>query len=297
MKIPCLVALTVALGIVSSARADISVTDDTGRIVRLATPAKRIVALAPHIAESLFAVGAGRQLIGTVDFSDFPPEAKQVPRVGGYSRIDLEAVAALKPDLVIAWDSGNPAPQVSKLRELGLTVFVSQPNKMDDIATQLEQYGRLAGTEATARRTAEGFRQRLAALRRENAGKPAVRTFYQIWTTPLMTVGGQQIITDAIALCGGENVFGKLPTMAPAISIEAVLAADPEVIIASGMGDARPEWLDDWARWPRLKAVQRGNLFHINPDLMNRHTPRLLEGTSRLCKLLDQARARTGSPR
>ena len=274
------------------AGADIVLRDDTGQEVRLPAPARRIVALAPHIAENLYAAGAGRQLVGTVEYSDYPPEAKQVPRVGGYARIDLEAVAALKPDLVLAWESGNAAPQVAKLRQLGLTVYVSQPDKMEDVARQLEHYGQLADTRATAQAAAERFRQRLHALRQANAGKPGVRTFYQIWKTPLMTVGGRQIISDAIALCGGENVFAGLPALAPTVTVEAVLAADPEVIVASGMGDARPEWLNDWQRWSRLSAVRRNNLFHINPDLMNRHTPRLLDGTARLCELLDQARAR-----
>ncbi len=274
------------------ARAELLVRDDTGQEIRLKEPARRIVALAPHIAESLYAAGAGSRLVGTVDYSDYPPEAKQVPRVGGYSRVDLEAVAALKPDLVLAWESGNNMPQVGKLKALGLTVFVSQPNKMDSIADELERLGRLAGSEATAQAAAASFRQRLARLRTANAGKPKVRVFYQIWKTPLMTVGGPQIISDAIDLCGGVNVFGHLSKMAPTVSVEAVLEADPEAIVATGMGDAKPEWLHDWDKWTRLTAVRRDNLFHINPDIMQRHTPRILDGAERLCAQLDLARAR-----
>ncbi len=274
------------------ARAELLVRDDTGQEIRLKEPARRIVALAPHIAESLYAAGAGSRLVGTVDYSDYPPEAKQVPRVGGYSRVDLEAVAALKPDLVLAWESGNNMPQVGKLKALGLTVFVSQPNKMDSIADELERLGRLAGSEATAQTAAAAFRQRLARLRTANAGKPKVRVFYQIWKTPLMTVGGPQIISDAIDLCGGVNVFGHLTKMAPTVSVEAVLEADPEAIVATGMGDAKPEWLHDWDKWTRLTAVRRDNLFHINPDIMQRHTPRILDGAEQLCAQLDLARAR-----
>jgi len=274
------------------ARAELLLKDDTGQEIRLREPARRIVALAPHIAESLYAAGAGSRLVGTVDYSDYPPEAKQVPRVGGYSRVDLEAVAALKPDLVLAWESGNNMPQVGKLKALGLTVFVSQPNKMGNIADELERLGRLAGSEATARAAAAAFRQRLERLRTANAGKPKVRVFYQIWKTPLMTVGGPQIISDAIDLCGGVNVFGHLGKMAPTVSVEAVLEADPEAIVATGMGDARPEWLHDWDKWTRLTAVRRDNLFHINPDIMQRHTPRILDGAERLCAQLDLARSR-----
>ena len=275
-----------------NACAEIVVRDDSGQEVRLAAPARRIVTLAPHSAESLFAAGAGDRLVGTVDYSDYPPEARKVPRIGGYSRLDLEAIVALKPDLVIAWQTGNAPAQIEKLRALGLKVFITQPNRMDDIARQLEQLGRLAGTENSANAAARAFRERYAALRTGNAGKPQVRVFYQIWKSPLMTVGGKQIISDAIQLCGGENVFARLPQMAPTVSVEAVLEADPEAIIATGMGDARPEWLHDWDKWTRLTAVRRGNLFHINPDIMQRHTPRILDGAEKLCGELDVARSR-----
>ena len=291
MKRRHLCLFAAALALLPAARADLVFKDDSGQEVRLKAPAKRIVTLAPHAAESLYAVGAGDRLVGTVDYSDFPPEAKKLPRVGGYSRIDLEAVAALKPDLVIAWESGNNMPQVDKLKALGLTVYVTQPNKMESIADQLERFGQMAGTEATAHAAANNFRQRLERLRAANAGKPKVRVFYQIWKSPLMTIGGPQIISDAITLCGGENVFGQLKQMAPTVSVEAVLEADPEAIIATGMGDARPEWLNDWQQWNRLTAVKRNNLFHINPDIMQRHTPRILDGAEKLCAHLDVARS------
>ena len=283
--------LTVVLALSGGAHADLLFTDDTGQVVRLKAPAKRIVTLAPHAAESLYAAGAGDKLVGTVDYSDYPPAAKKVPRVGGYSRVDLEAVAALKPDLVLAWESGNDMTQVDKLKALGLTVYVSQPNTIDNIANQLERVGQLAGTESVANAVADRFRKRLESLRAANAGKPKVRVFYQIWKTPLMTVGGPQIISDAIRICGGENVFGHLKQMAPNVSVKAVLEADPEAIVATGMGDARPEWLHDWDPWTRMTAVKRHNLFHINPDIMQRHTPRILDGTEKLCAHLDVARS------
>ena len=292
MKFARFLTLTATLTLRPAAHADRVFTDDGGREVRLKGPARRIVTLAPHATEMLYAAGAGDRLIGTVEYSDYPPAAKKVPRVGSYDRFDLEAISALKPDLVIAWETGNPAAPVEKIRALGLTVYASQPNRMEDVAGQLERLGQLAGTEAVANQAAEHFRQRLAGLRAANAGKPKVRVFYQIWKAPLMTVGGPQIISSAIELCGGENVFGKLSQMAPTVSVEAVLEADPEAIVATGMGDARPEWLDDWNKWPRMTAVKRGNLFHIHPDLMQRHTPRILDGAEKLCADLDVARSR-----
>ena len=284
-------ALALALA-AANLRAEIQVVDDAGRSVRLARPAQRIVTLAPHMAETLYAAGAGERLVGTVEFSDYPPEAQKVRRVGGYSRVDLEAVAALKPDLVIGWQSGNAPATLDALRALGLTVYVSQPDRIEDVAREIERFGQLAGTEKIAQPKAAELRRRQAALRREYAGRPTVRVFYQIWKQPLATIGGKQIISSAIRLCGGENVFAALETLAPTVSVEAVIAANPEAIVASGMDAARPEWLDDWKRWPTIAAVARGNLFFVPPELIQRHTPRLLDGAEILCRQLESARER-----
>ena len=272
-------------------RAEIVVRDDGGRTLRLAQPAQRIVSLSPHITENLFAIGAGERVVGTVEFSNYPEAAKRIPLIGGYEKIDLEAVAALRPDLVLAWESGNIASHVARLRAIGLNVAVTEARRIEDVPADLERLGALTGLEA-ARAVAARFRERLAALRAGHAGRPPLRVFYQVWNQPLMTVGGGQIISDAIRLCGGENVFGGLKQMAAPVTVESVLAADPEAIVASGMGEERPEWLDEWRRWPRLTAVARGNLFFVHPDHIQRHTPRILDGIERLCRHLETARAR-----
>ena len=284
------VTVFISLGL-ATAQAEISVIDDTGATVRLATPARRIVSLAPHVTESLFAAGAGAVIVGTVEHSDYPEAALKLPRVGGYSRLDLEAVAALRPDLVIAWQSGNANAHLERLRALGLPIYLSQPGRIEDIARSLENFGRLAGTETVARQAAQSFRARHAALQQRYANRAPVRVFYQVWRQPLTTIGGKQIISDAIRLCGGINVFGDLTALAPIVTAEAVLATNPEAIIASGMGEERPEWLDDWKRWTQLTAVTRSNLFFIPPALIQRHTPRLLDGTEKLCAHLDTTRA------
>jgi iron complex transport system substrate-binding protein len=282
-----------ALGI-GFAHAEVVVRDDTGATVRLAQPARRIVSLAPHITETLYAAGAGGQLVGAVEYSDYPEAAKKLPHIGGYSRFDLEAIAALKPDLAIGWASGNSPAHIEKLRALGIPVYLAQPERIDDVATQLERYGELAGTQAVARGAAATFRNRLAELRAQFSARPKVRTFYEIWKQPLTTVGGAQVISDAIRLCGGENVFADLKPLAPKVTVEAVLAADPEVIVASGMGESRPEWLDDWRQWKTMTAVKRDNLFFIPPDIVQRHTPRLVDGAERLCAHLETARGKRG---
>ena len=270
--------------------ADVVVKDDTGMELHLKQPARRIIALAPHIAETLLAAGAGDRLVGTVQYSDYPEAAKKVPRIGSYVQIDMEALLALKPDLVIGWQSGNSSAHIEKIRQLGIPVYITQPNRIDDIASDLERYGVLLGNQDGARAAAV-FRTRLSALRQHYSSQPKVRIFYQVWKEPLMTVGGTQIISDVIRLCGGDNVFGQLEQMAPTVTVEAVLAANPEAIVASGMGEARPEWLDDWRRWTQITAVARDNLFFIPPDIIQRHTPRLLDGAERLCRQLDTARA------
>jgi iron complex transport system substrate-binding protein len=274
------------------ARADIAVRDDSGAQVRLKQPARRIVSLAPHITEILFDAGAGDRVVGTVDYSDYPQAASRIARVGSYTELDLETILALKPDLVIAWQSGNPLSQLEPLKQLGIALFLSEPDRVEDVAASLEQFGELAGTSDVARPAAAAFRARLADLRQRYSGRAPVRTFYQMWSEPLLTVGGGQIIGSAIRLCGGVNIFEQLSAMAPEVSLEAVLAADPEVIVASGMDTARPEWLDNWRRWPRLTAAARDNLFFIAPDLIQRHTPRLLDGAERLCRDLQTARQR-----
>jgi iron complex transport system substrate-binding protein len=274
------------------ARAGIAVRDDSGVEVHLKEPARRIVSLAPHITELLFAAGAGDRVVGTVDYSDYPQAATRIARIGGYSDLNLEAILALGPDLVIGWQSGNAPDSLGQLKRLGVPVFLSEPDRLEDVAANLEQFGDLAGTSSVARPAAAAFRARLADLRQRYSARPPVRIFYEVWAQPLMTISGSQIIGSAIRLCGGVNIFDQLTQMAPVVSTEAVLGADPEVIVASGMGEARPDWLDDWRRWPQLTAVARNNLFFIPPDLIQRHTPRLLDGTERLCGELETARGR-----
>ena len=274
------------------ARAEVSLIDANGDRVVLAEPARRIVSLAPHITELLFAAGAGKHVVGAVQYSDFPEAAQRLARVGSYNALDLEAIAALKPDLAIAWRCGNRDGHIDKLRRLGIPIFVSEARDLDAVADSLEQIGALAGTEAAATRAASDFRARRNRLRERFAGLAPVATFYQVWNEPLMTINDAHLIGDVLRLCGGRNVFGSLAQLAPTINAESVLAADPEAIIASGMGEARPEWLDDWRRWKGMQAVQRNNLFFVPPDLLQRHTPRILDGAEQVCGHLASARAR-----
>lgn len=270
--------------------AEIRLHSAQGGDLILQKPAARIVSLSPHLTENLFAVGAGSKLVGAVDYSDYPPAAQQVPRVGSYDRVDLERIVALKPDLVLAWHTGNSPASLEKLRALGIPVWATEPGDIAAIADQLEQLGRMAGTARTAKIAAQDFRKRLAKIQRQAAAKPKVRVFYQVWKSPLMTVAGPQLISQAIELCRGKNVFASLAGLSPTVSIEAVLAERPQVIVASGMDTERPEWLDDWRQWKSIPAAAGGHLYFIPPHLLQRHTPRLLEGLEQLCEFIDRAR-------
>ncbi|WVH08945.1 MAG: Vitamin B12 ABC transporter, B12-binding component BtuF [Fluviibacter phosphoraccumulans EoVTN8] len=268
----------------------VSVKDDLGNIVTLNAPASRIVTLAPSVVEVSYAAGAGDKIVATVEYSDYPASALKIPRVGGHSKINLEAVVAAKPDLVIAWESGNSPTAIDKLRQLGIPVFMSQPHKMTDIPGEIELIGVLAGTSPTAKKAADDFRKRYQTIANKYRDRSPVTVFYQVWQNPLITIGGQQIMSDAITLCRGENIFGSLKLLAPRVSFEAVIAANPEAIVTSGMADQNPEMLDAWKKWPNLTATQRNNFFFVQSDLMNRSGPRILDGTKILCEALQTAR-------
>lgn len=275
----------------SSSYAGLSVIDDVGNTVTLKQPAKRIVSLAPHVTELLFAAGAGDRVVGVVSYSDFPEAAKKLPQVGAYNAFDLEAIVALKPDLVIAWKSTNPAGALEKLQSMSIPVFFSEPRLLEDVASNLESLGRLTANEDIANTASAQFRKRLNELRTQYSGKASVSVFYQIWHQPLMTINGEHIISQAIELCGGRNVFAELPALAPKISLEPVLQKDPEAVVAGNSALNHPNWRDDWKRWPSLRAVKNDHLFYINPDIIQRHTPRILQGAEVLCRQLEQVRA------
>ena len=190
----------------------------------------------------------------------------------------------------MGWASGNGLDTLQRLRQLGVPVFASQPGALPELGATIEKLGALAGTPEAARRAAAEFRARLAALRARYAGRDEVSVFYAIWNRPPITVSDAHLISDVIRLCGGRNVFGGLRALAPTVNEEDVVRADPEAIVASGVGDEPPEWLDDWKRWPRLTAVARGNLYAVPPQLIQRATPRVLDGAERLCAALDDAR-------
>jgi len=272
--------------------AALQITDDRGVTIQLPRPAERIVSLAPHVTELLYAAGAGERVVGAVEYSNHPEPAKRVPRVGDTRSLDLERIIALEPDLVIVWGSGSPQRQLDALSALGLKLHYSEPRTLGQIGDAIERLGQLAGTGDVARPAAKKFRARLAALRARYGGRDPVSVFHQIWDQPLMTVNGEHLISQVLTLCGGRNVFADLRALAPHVVAEAVLERDPEVIGATGVQGPEEAGLGGWFEWPQLRAIALGNVYVVDPDLISRHTPRILDGAEQICEALEAARRR-----
>jgi len=254
--------------------------------------AGRIVSLAPNLTELAFAAGAGERIVGTPEYSDYPAAARAIPRIGDAFRFDMERVLALRPGVVLAWEPGTPDAVIGRLRGLRLRVEKITTWNIAGIAQAVREIGRIAGTEAVANAAAGKFERDIEVLRQRYSRQAPVDVFLQINDQPLYTVNGKQIMSELLGLCGGRNVFAALNDLAPQVGIEAVIAANPEVIISTG--DAQAETLKQWRRWPQLTAVATGNVYVLSPDNIERATPRLAEGAAEICRVLETARQRLG---
>jgi iron complex transport system substrate-binding protein len=254
----------------------------------LAEP-RRVVTIAPHLTELVYAAGAGDRLVGTIDTSDYPDAARRIPRIGDVSRLDAERLLALRPDLVLAWSDGSPAEQLALLRRLGLNTLSMRQNSLADVPASIEQLGRLFGTQAVADENAARFRADLAALRARYSNSRRLRVFYQVWDAPLFTLGGTQVVTEMLGVCGAVNVFGEQQQSAFAIDAESVYARDPDAIVLAGSAPENAEWRKRWTSRPALRAA----FVTVDPDLVNRMGPRIVAGTAALCAKLDIVRGST----
>ena len=271
--------------------AELLVVDDNGAEVRLASPAKRIISLAPNITEVLFHVGAGEQIVGADEYSNYPPAAKEIQRVNNYAAANYELILSLKPDLVIAWQSGNGDKIIEPLRKLGIPVFVVETREIEQVPNLFRRFGKLSGQDKIAEQRALEFTERLKKLRTTNAKKLPVRTFYQIWDEPLITLNGEHMVSSVIELCAGVNIFADAIPLVPYVNIESVVAADPQVIIAGGSQDEQPQWFKSWQKWSGISAVIKSQIYLIPADLMQRHSVRILDGAEMMCGYLDSARS------
>ena len=281
---------TALLGAGSAQAAPASVRDDTGATITLAQPARRVISLAPHLTELVFAAGGGAQLVGVTRYSDHPAEALKLPQVGDAFALNLEAIAALKPDLVLLWSSGTNERAKAQLRALKIAVYESEIRSVDGIAATLRALGTLMGTEPVASAAALQLQTDWRALNQTYAQRAPVRVFYQLWHEPLMTLNGEHLISSAITACGGVNVFAALPTLTSTVSWEAAVKADPQ-LIATAATNAADAHLQGWQRFSaRVSAVRDGRYALVSGDLIARMGPRFVQGAQQLCEAIDKAR-------
>ena len=270
--------------------AEVAVVDDVGQKVALTSPAMRVVSLAPNITEILFFIGAGEQMVGAVEYSDFPPAARDLPVIGSHNRFDVEQILSLKPDLIVGWLSGNSLEDLEGLKRLGLPVFISEPSTVEGIVSLMERLGVLTGHQAQSLSQASAFRASFNASRETYSTRRQVRVFYQVWEQPIYTLNGDHVISQLISLCGGRNIFSDLKQLAPVVSLESVLARDPEVIVGGGVFGQTPPWAERWQSWPTVSAVRNRHIYAVDSDHIARMGPRLAEGVEALCLVIDKAR-------
>jgi iron complex transport system substrate-binding protein len=284
-----LCASTIALCASAVAPGAVIVPDDTGRTLTLPSTPTRIISLAPGATEMLFAAGAGQRVIATVQYSDEPAAAKQVPRIGDVVAIDMEKLVALRPEVAVVWPGGGNPAQIEEIGRMGIPLYRQQVNALADLPGSLRRLGALAGTSASAEQAARNIEARLATLSHtyERGRHPSV--LLQVWNHPVYTVGGTHLMSDALRLCGARNVFGDLRDLGPAVDVEAVVARNPDIIVAAAPPGAGKEWLADWRRFTTLRAVRTGNLIAFEDQRLTRLGPSVVTATEALCKVLASA--------
>jgi iron complex transport system substrate-binding protein len=290
------ICVLIACILISGARGaiaeEIRVLDDTGREVMLDAPARRIVSLSPHITELLFELGLGDRVVGTVRFSDYPPQARLIQRVGDAFSLNIEVLMGLAPDLVIAWYTGGSGRSVNKLISLGIPVYFNEAPTLESISASAQKIATLAGEGEKARARGQEYLNFLQRLRAEYQSRTPVKIFYQLSDINLFTVNDDHLIGQAVKLCGGRNVFGASPIKVPEVGKEAVVTARPDLIIFTGSESERNSgnWLASWENFRQVPAVAQGQLHAMSPDMITRPSFRMASGVDQLCKLIDAAR-------
>lgn len=256
----------------------------------LADKPLRIVALAPHIVENLYAIGAGDMIVGTLDYADYPQEATKIERIGGYNGISIEKLLMLNPDLVIAWKSGNKAEDLAQIKRLGIELQLSDPRSIEGVASEILKLGQLTGHTEQSKKVAEAFTARFNAIKATQQDKTILKGFYQLWPEPMMTVSKNTWINQLIETCQVTNVFANSDTDYPQISIENVIVTKPQIIIIPDEKSKRTIPTVNWQQWPEIPAVKYKQFININADLLHRFTPRMLDGLAQMCDKVETSR-------
>jgi iron complex transport system substrate-binding protein len=266
--------------------------DDEQQTLDLARPAQRIVSLAPGATAMLFAAGAGERLVGTSQYSTEPAAANAIPRIGDAQSFDLERILALHPDVIVVWAGGTSPTQLARLQGVGLRIYRHRLTRLDDIPASLLRLGRLAGTEAAAQPAAEQLRQRIASLRARYLKAPAATVLIQVWNRPIYTVGRDEIMTDVIHACGYRSIYEDLADPGPAVSLESVLARDPQIILALPPDESSGrDWVAAWRAFPTMRAMRSGRVLSWTDQRLSRLGPSIVDAAEDLCGALRQPKA------
>ncbi|MDX2219918.1 MAG: cobalamin-binding protein [Burkholderiales bacterium] len=255
-----------------------------------AVHAQRIVTLAPALTELVYAAGAGSKLVAVSAWSNYPPAATNLPVVADHAAVNREALLALKPDVVLAWKTGTPERMMASVRSLGISVRLIDGQRIDDVPRLLREIGEIAGTSSAADNAATAYEIRLANIRKRYASLDSVPALIEIWHAPFMSVSGAHYMSDALVACGGRNVLADLPGITPEVSMERIVEIDPAAIVGAGSADSPARFKDNWKRFTSLKAVRQDALIWLEPDTIQRQTPRLLDGVESLCQQLARTR-------
>ena len=267
------------------------IINNNGTILSFNEPANTIVTLSPHASELVYSAGAGAKIIATVEHSDFPEQAKRIPRIGNAYSINIEKIINLNPDIIIAWSGGNNLKEIAKLQELGLKIYFSDIKSFQNISEDIINIGLIAGSEKISRMNAEKFNQSINTLRTRFSNKNKVRVFYQLWHDPLMTINKTHFIHQSIALCGGINVFANSPVQVSQVNIESVIHARPDILVAAiKESPGEPLIAFNWTEKIPPSLSFSSEFFTLDPDLLHRPTVRLARGTALLCETLSKHR-------
>jgi iron complex transport system substrate-binding protein len=271
-----------------SVAAEISLKDDLGRQVELKQPAKRIVSLAPSLTELVYTAGAGDRLVAASEYSDYPPQAKMLPRVSAAGTVSIESVAALHPDLVLAWEDGTRIEDIERIGALGIAVYAVHARTFDDVPRLLAAIGRLTGNDTAA--AAHEYTARLESLRARYARRASVTVLLEVWHSPLTTIAGRHFMNEALATCGARNIFADLPGVAPMVSWEEVFKRDPDAIVGIGSAQSEARFRAQWSERDGLRAAKPDHLVYVEGDPLQRLSARTPEGVAALCDGIDRVR-------
>ncbi len=258
----------------------------SGMATETKTDKPSIIALAPHIVEVLFEIGVGEQIIGTTEFADYPDAAKNIPVVGNYLGLQVEAILAMQPDLIIAWKSGNPAAQLARLEKMGLKIIYSNPAKLVDIPNEMRMFGNNTGNAELAHKVASAFDMRLASIKKKHGNHASLRVFYELWPNPLTTVAQGSWNHNVLSVCGVQNVFAEAASAFPQVNIEQVLSKQVQVIVQPVSKSEVNKSGYDWHKWELIPAVKQQRIIRPNADRLHRMSSRVLDELEWLCQQL-----------